>query len=285
MDTSIEDAVAVVQDIAKCNQPIGLVLDLKSRHVPKAVWACVVDTLRKAGVRVEAVGSFVSEDIRGVSHYSIKPVTEVLFFHSAGDLQAACHAGHVHRGDSVFFNAGSLLWSPSTRSSCQIMCDACFTHFDSEQAKHSYRVLPFGMPFTRLNSHDSGSTIEHYKLHYQLSIGMYVQEFAIDDVAASLLVDHVNHNSKIYDLGLSWGGINGICIRGIRPDRFTSTDGFWNQRYIGNFWDSNLFPSDIADNATTLTRTTEESDSELNDSWDELDEATVFLEKRLVELS
>lgn len=279
MDTSMEDAVAIVQDIAKCNDPVGLVLDVKSRHVPKAVWACVVDTLRKAGLRVEAVGSFEGEDIRDISQYSLKPVTELLFFHSAGDLQAACHAGYIHQGDSVFFNAGSLLWNPS-RSSRQMINDVFLSPFDSENAKLSYQILPFAKSYRQVDSSD-GSTIEHYKAIYNLSIGMYVQEFAIDDAAASLLADHVNRNPRIFNLGLSWGGINGICIRGIRPDRFTSTDGFWNQRYIGIPWNPNLYPPNWADELRSLTRTTQETECEVDDSWDDTDETSIFFERRL----
>jgi hypothetical protein len=36
--------------------------------------------------------------------------------------------------------------------------------------------------------------------------------------------------------------VNGITIRGIQPDRFTCTDGYWNQRHIGKDWDSSLSP-------------------------------------------
>ncbi|GKY96817.1 hypothetical protein MPSEU_000640900 [Mayamaea pseudoterrestris] len=288
MNATIEDAVAVVQNIAKCNHPIGLVLDLKSRHVPKPVWACVVDTLRKAGVRVEAVGSFVNEDVRGVSQYSIKPVTEVLFFHSAGDLQAACHAGQVQPGDSVFFNAGSLLYRPSTQSSIETLRNACFSHFDSEQVKHAYQILPFAKPCSRSEKNATCSTLEHYKMRFNLSIGMYVQEFAIDDAAASILVEHVNRHSTIFDLGLSWGGINGICIRGIRPDRYTSTDGFWNQRYIGLLWNSSHFPPDWSDSLESSLPsidTLEDPDLDKHDGWEELDETKMLLDERLIELT
>jgi hypothetical protein len=283
IDSTIEEAVAVVKGIAQCNDPFGLVLDLKSRHVPKQVWACVVDTLRKAGVRVEGIGSFVSDDIRGLSRYSIKPVTEVLFFHSAGDLQVACHEGRVQSGDTVFFNAGSLLWTPSSRSYSETVYDACFSHFDSDSAKLSYRLLPFAQPTTR--SGGSVSTIEHYKKQFNLSIGMYVQEFAIDDAAASLLSSHVNRHPQIYNLGLSWGGINGICIRGIQPDRISSTDGFWNQRYIGNVWNPYLFPPgwvhDADANAVGETTCSEsDSDKAESSSWPAIDESSAFLKKR-----
>jgi hypothetical protein len=69
------------------------------------------------------------------------------------------------------------------------------------------------------------STIQQYKEHYQLSLGLYVQEFAIDEVAISLISKYVNNNLHVYDLGLSWGGINGLTVKGIQPGRFTATDG------------------------------------------------------------
>ena len=69
------------------------------------------------------------------------------------------------------------------------------------------------------------STIQEYKNHYQLKIGLYVQEFAVDDAAISLIVKYVNANPHVFDLGLSWGGINGLTVRGIQPGRFTATDG------------------------------------------------------------
>lgn len=247
-DMSISEAVSVVKSITKTKDPIGLVLDLKSRHVPKHVWACVVDTLREDGIRLEGVGAFVTDEIRGLSMYTAEPVREILFFHSAGDLQRACHDGRIMRGDTVLFNAGSLLsnsacgsWNPS--SIREQLCSG----FDAHRVKRSYRLMPFAKTTppedaTAPNYSGSSSTIEVYKRHFNMSIGLYVQEFAIDEAAANLLVDYVNENLHIYDLGLNWGGINGITIRGIQPDRFTATDGFWNQRYIGAEWDLSLTP-------------------------------------------
>jgi hypothetical protein len=237
VDMSIKESVLVIQEIAKRDDPIGLYLDLKSRHVPKLVWACVVDTLREAGVRVEGIGTF-TDDIRGISMYTIEPVPEVMFFHSAGDLQLACHEGRIQSGDICFFNAGSLLWNPATTSPYEVLCEALLSSFDADRAKQAYCLMPHALPANQTSS----STIEHYKKHYDLKIGLYVQEFAIDETAVSLLVNLVNDSAEIYDLGLSWGGVNGITIRGIKPDRVTSTDGFWNQRYIGNLWNPTLFP-------------------------------------------
>ncbi|EJK56233.1 hypothetical protein THAOC_23922 [Thalassiosira oceanica] len=87
------------------------------------------------------------------------------------------------------------------------------------------------------------STIQEYKEHHQLSLGLYVQEFAIDEVAISLLVRYVNTlGREVFDLGLSWGGINGLTVKGIQPGRFTATEGFWNQRYVGMSWRRDLKP-------------------------------------------
>jgi hypothetical protein len=266
-DTSIARSAEIVQAVSKCKDTFGLVLDLKSRHVPKQVLACVVDTLRGDGVRVEGIGSFAIDDIRGLSQYTTNPVREIMLFHSAGDVQLACHDGRVQPGDSVLFNGGSLIWSPANMLSLH----GCVSSFDALRVKQSYRLYPFAH-VTRQSRHStstgsldsvtssastdisdqsgsittsmvtSSSTIEQYKRYYDLSIGLYVQEFAIDEAAVNLLVDYVNENQHIYDLGLNWGGVNGITIRGIQPDRFTCTDGYWNQRHVGKDWDASISP-------------------------------------------
>ena len=79
-------------------------------------------------------------------------------------------------------------------------------------------------------------TLADYKRHYRFSMGLYLQEFSIDEAAARLLIDLVNNNPSVYDLGLAWGGINGMTVHGIQPGRFTSTDGYWNQRRLGRRW-------------------------------------------------
>merc|ERR1712238_624311 len=79
-------------------------------------------------------------------------------------------------------------------------------------------------------------TLADYKAYYGFSMGMYLQEFSIDEAAARLLIELVNNNPSLYDLGLAWGGINGMTVHGIQPGRFTSTDGYWNQRRLGRLW-------------------------------------------------
>ena len=43
----------------QCSAPFGLLLDMKSRHVPRHVWAQVIDFLRDSGARVEGIGEFL----------------------------------------------------------------------------------------------------------------------------------------------------------------------------------------------------------------------------------
>jgi hypothetical protein len=76
------------------------------------------------------------------------------------------------------------------------------------------------------------SSLEDYKQFYNLSIGLYVQEFSICQEALEILINFVNFYSDIYNLGFAYGGLNGAAVD------FLYGDGFWNQRYIGRNWDS-----------------------------------------------
>ena len=235
-DTSIEESIRIVEKVTRSKRPFGLILDIKSRHVPHHIWAIVVDRLRRANVRVEGVGSFCIPEIRGLSLYStIGPIPGVIFCHSAGDLQKACHQGKIEKGDKVFFNAGCLL-----RSNMPTTWSGLIASFDPRDVKESYRIETFGLP--RSDPAHLGSCLQDYKERYDLSIGLYCQEFAIDEAAVQILVSLVNRDSSLYDLGFSWGGINGITIKGISPGRFTQTDGYWNQRHIGQSWSYEMHP-------------------------------------------
>ena len=115
--------------------------------------------------------------------------------------------------------------------------------YQSEEEDESLEFLtPLKSSTLRNDATLSSSTIRDYKEHYNLTIGLYVQEFAIDDAATDLIVNHVNQNLDVYNLGLGWGGLNGVMVNGIHPGRFTSTDGFWNQRYGSVAWDCSLYP-------------------------------------------
>jgi len=305
-DKSISESISILKPIMQCSAPFGLVLDMKSRHVSRRVWALVIDFLRDSGARVEGIASFIVEEVRDISQYCSSSVNEIVFIHSAGDLQHGCHTGQIRRGDRVFFNAGSLLWDYPNLYDVDVVKNILWHRFqpcfDEQGIKEGYHLKTYakitketssraGLSpksqmfsesesetcdestlddgdsttsdlFTRLMIADTKkkslsemdfvyeeapeggvcSTIQHYKEYYQLSIGLYVQEFAIDEVAISLIVKYVNSNLHVYDLGLSWGGINGLTVKGIQPGRFTATDGLWNQRYGGMPWKKELKP-------------------------------------------
>lgn len=291
-DKTISESISLLKTIMRCSAPFGLVLDMKSRHVSRRVWALVVDYLRDAGARVEGIASFFVEEVRDITQYCSCSVNEFVFTHSAGDMQHGCHSGKIKRGDRVFFNAGSLLWDFPNVYDVDVLKNIIWHRFhpffDEQEIKVGYRMKPYakivgkssslvGPPvsasarrrcdsesetycdestlddgdstnsdiFTRLLIADTKkkslsevdfvyeeppdgtccSTIQQYKDYYQLSLGVYVQEFAIDEVAISLIVKYVNSNSHVYNLGLSWGGINGLTVKGIQPGRFTATDG------------------------------------------------------------
>jgi hypothetical protein len=265
LDATMADSLQLIQRTTKTQHPMSLVLDLKSRHVPKRVLQVVLDTLHSAGIDIAAIGSFEISEIRGLSNciddeiptgdtskknrgMSTRRTKEFMFVHSAGDLKHACHLGLVKPGDHVFFNAGSLI-NESARTSvltsaCKYLVSLGFDGFDPECIKSGYRL------HACTEQEDVGSddddhettllasvkTLHDCKRLYRFSIGVYVQEFAIDEAAARLLIEHVNEHSQLYDLGFAWGGINGMTVQGIQPGRFTSTDGYWNQRRVGKLW-------------------------------------------------
>jgi len=243
-----DDMVANLQEIKEIfgGKPLRVVLDLKSRRVPPRIWARLIDSLFSRGLFVEAIGSFDVKELRAIIQETSTPVTPMIFFHSAGDLQRACHSKEILRGDTVYFNGGSLLWQkPSVLDVAQSSC-GCFpqklTASDSDDS--GLAILPFAYPKSSLNDDVSPhfgittSSIEEYKKYYGLNIGLYVQEFSIGQDALEILINFVNFYSEIYNLGMAYGGLNGATIPGM------AGDGFWNQRYIGRNWDAKSGPTD-----------------------------------------
>ena len=239
--------------------PLRVVLDLKSRKVPPRVWARLLDTLRTRGIAVDGIGSFDIDELRSIASFTCTPVSQVIFLHSAGDLQRACHAGEIKRGDTVFFNAGSLIWKRPT------LCEAtglglCVdsTSLNNVESQGNVRLdpwnqnglkmgaysfQPFAYPREKLEFLDDiveecKATLEDYQRHLELNIGLYVQEFSIGDAALDAISKLVNHYPSIYNLGLAWGGLNGATVKGVHGD------GYWNQRYIGREWDRTAEPAE-----------------------------------------
>ena len=240
--------------------PLRVVLDLKSRKVPPRVWARLLDTLRTRGIAVDGIGSFDIDELRSIASFTCTPVSQVIFLHSAGDLQRACHAGEIKRGDTVFFNAGSLIWKRPTlceATGLGICVDSTSLNNVESQGNNvrldpwnqnglkmgAYSFQPFAYPREKLELLDDiveecKATLEDYQRHLELNIGLYVQEFSIGDAALDAISKLVNHYPSIYNLGLAWGGLNGATVKGVHGD------GYWNQRYIGREWDRTAEPAE-----------------------------------------
>ena len=254
-------------------EPLRLVLDLKSRRVPPRVWSRLIDNLRSRGLLVDGIGSFDVDELRSIAKGCSYRLTPILFFHSVGDLQRSCHANEVKQGDTVYFNAGSLMWKRASiaevaQNGC---CGTSDTADDYDEgspvspkvSRNKYCFQPYAYPRSSLSDWEKErckATIEDYKSHFNLKIGVYVQgeywqewfgdsigansscffhrpEFSVSADALDAIVNFVNKHSRVYDLGLAFGGVNGMACEQINGD------GYWNQRYIGRTYDMKARPA------------------------------------------
>ena len=93
----------------------------------------------------------------------------------------------------------------------------------------NYSFQPYAYPRSSLSDWERvmcKSTIEDYQRHFNLKIGVYVQEFSISAEALDALSNFVNKHGALYDQGLAFGGINGMAVKNIDGDRY------WNQASI-----------------------------------------------------
>jgi hypothetical protein len=231
-------------------EPLRLVLDLKSRRVPPRVWSALIDSLRTRGLIIDGVGSFDMDESRLIGKGCSCPLNPILFFHSVGDLQRACHANEVKRGDIAYFNGGSLMWKRSSIIEAAGCCggsnvDINTTNHHADDHKSpkdvgAYSFQPYAYPRSSLSDWERvmcKSTLEDYRRHFNLKIGVYVQEFSISPEALDALSIFINKHSDIYDQGLAFGGVNGTAVKDVHGD------GYWNQRYMGRSWDFEARPS------------------------------------------
>ena len=270
----------MARDIQRINdvlgEPLRLVLDLKSRRVPPRVWSRLIDNLRSRGLLIEGIGSFDVDELRVIGKGCSYPLTPILFFHSVGDLQRACHANEVKKGDTVYFNGGSLMWKRSSIMEAA-ECGGCCGQINIEDendihpnnaygrtassatagttsartlnANGDYSFQPYAYPRSALSDWERvqcKSTIEDYRRHFDLKIGVYVQgetiafvirvqvhncsisvlgfslcctlfraEFSISAEALDELTVFVNQHGDLYDQGIAFGGVNGVAVKNI----------------------------------------------------------------------
>jgi hypothetical protein len=242
-DITIAESAQMIRNLLGSN--LQLVLDMKSRHVPPRVWAMLVDCLQSRGLIIKGIGSFDLDELRAIQALANTPVDAMIFFHSAGDLQRACHANEIRLGDTVYFNAGSLMWKRKTACEVTGQCFSTSKYQGLQQvdSKCDFEYSPFqpyAYPRQQLESSDDimdcMACIQDYQKHFDLNIGLYLHEFDIGVEEIDVMSKFVNRHSDIYRLGLAWGGLNGYTLRELKGD------GLWSQRYVGRAWDFQAKP-------------------------------------------
>lgn len=200
------------------------VLDCKSRNVPKHVWALVIDALTNIGIDVKFIAGFTIDEIRGIANLTEKSrVKEAYFFHTLGDVQHAASSHLLRPKDVCFFNAGCLIEFVRRKDKPYTPSGDEEEDNEEDEGRYVYKLRSWV------------KEVPEFVRSTGVMLGCYVQEFATDFSAASLIISHVNQNKSTFALGLSWGGLNGKHTRTI-GNALRKTDGLWSQRYVGKHW-------------------------------------------------
>ena len=183
-----DEVVALYKDVFG-GDTFSVLLDIKSANVGSDVLAKLVYELNRRGVHVYGVGSFVFAQLNDldqlnqqVDGQSMGAPRTIKFFHGIGNLQAACLNSGVFKGNSVMFNAGSILDS---------------VDWDAETPDANDEAIESMVQ-------DLGA----FKSAYGFHLGLYVQEGDTDQRAAEKITDLSNQHAAIFDLGFAWGGIS-----------------------------------------------------------------------------
>ncbi len=167
-------------------EQFSIMLEIKSLRSTSSLLGALVQELNRRHIHVVGVGSFLLDEIRGVSEITqvleerlLPGPREVLFLHFAGDLQHGCLEGTIPSGQSVMFNGASLL-------------DAS----DPELGPVQYALKD-----------DVIADLAKYRDRFELAIGLYVQEGDCDAAAAGLLSELVHRESGLFSLGFAWGAL------------------------------------------------------------------------------
>ena len=176
----VTEAIAVSQRVT--GRPhLSVVLEIKSIRSTPELLGAIVGELNRRGVHVTAVGSFQLDEIAGVSQVqqqvdgdTLPGPREILFFHTEGDLQAACDRGKIPRGQHALFNG------------------ACLLDVDEGGYRPDEALL---------------AELERYRQQYDLHLGFYVQEADCDAPAAAVLSELSVSHAQTFELGFAWGGL------------------------------------------------------------------------------
>lgn len=204
------------------NNPLSILLDIKSTSVTSEMIKYMIPEFNKLGIIVSHVASFKfkqiisinqQQSVNGIQYGS--PIS-VKFFHMSGDVQYACKTRTLVLNDTISFNIGSLIeYDRNARS---------------EAKKRSYKINWFTL-----------EQLKGFKQYYNLHIFGYVQEFDIDESAVKLLIDLVNLRTDIFDLGFAFGNVNNNKVAAsIEPSLINGTTGLSTQILVGSFWNNSL---------------------------------------------
>jgi len=174
---------AVVRSQRLTGRPhLSIVLEIKSLRSTPELLVAIVGDLNRRGIHVAAVGSFLRAEIEGVSRQEqqvagerLPAPREILFFHTEGDLQAACEAGTVPPGQHALFNGAGLL---------------------ERDGFGGYRA-----------DDELIAELEGLRRRHALHLGFYVQESNCDASAAAALSRLSQRHLQTFELGFAWGGL------------------------------------------------------------------------------
>lgn len=201
-----EIAVAIHRRVTGRDQ-FSVVLEVKSQRCTLPLLVAVTAELNRRRIHVAAIGSFLIEEIRGISQVTqvvggqtLPGPREIVFLHFAGDLQLACDRGLLRPGTSAMFNGASLLTGKRT---------------------------PLGYVYAV--DEPVVAELEEYRQRFALTLGLYVQENDCDIAAATLLSELVGRYPETFELGFAWGGVldEGAIQSGLGDHR-----GFGSQRLL-----------------------------------------------------
>lgn len=198
----------------------SVLLDVKSRNTRHWVLRKLVLELNRRGVHVYGIGTFKPSELNNLDEIdqqvdgkSMGAPRGVKFYHGIGNLQSACLNKEVFKGDTVMFNAGSILDS--------VKWDA--NKPDASDAAIEGIIQQLG----------------EFKKTYGFNLGLYVQEGATDKRAAEKITSFSNKHADVFDLGFAWGGISN--------DMGTITSGgtgIGSQSPLSDNWDEDEDPGD-----------------------------------------
>lgn len=161
----------------------------------------VIDQFTQRGIKVVGVGSFSSDQIKGLS---AKGVEETLFFHGLrGTMgkQLLETDPAILKGRSVLFNGGFLI---------------TYSRFTTGANKlASYAIAQKEIDDLRALKKKVGN----------VKIGIYVQEYDIDARALELILTAVGKNPDVFDKGFAWGGFPSAYYDRIKPSFTDATVG------------------------------------------------------------